>query len=126
MSTSKQLVFRLLGLGTVVVLATCTDDRGPLEPVSAKPEASVESPTPSGGEIRVSRVIERSELGSADHVGHIESGSLDLSDVRGFGVDEPQGVAVDSVTGRIFPTRRRALKREQIRRSICDRPVCPV
>ena len=62
MRTTKHLALRLLGVSSVVLLATCSDDRGPLEPVPSESAVQVVAPTPTGGGVRVARVIETSEL----------------------------------------------------------------
>ena len=63
MGSMKYLALRVLGVSTVVLLTTCTDDRGPLEPGPTEPSVKVISQQPTGAAIRLARVMEPAESG---------------------------------------------------------------
>ena len=69
MGSMKYPALRLLGVSTVVLLTTCTDDRGPLEPGPTEPSVTVISQPPTGAEIRLARVMEPGEIGVRNPAG---------------------------------------------------------
>ena len=66
---TTRLAFRILGIASTVFLATCSDDRGPLEPGPPEPTAKVVSPALTGGEVRVARILEPARLGVQNPAG---------------------------------------------------------